>query len=376
MIPQCLSDLTAEERVERIRVILMREHPFYGRIACSIGWHTTNDPAIPTVGTNGLSVIWNGDFVKTLSDPDMKFIAVHEIHHIIKRHPWRRGERDPILWNIACDYSINAELIDWSVGDMPSDGLLDRKYDGMLEEHIYDKILVDNNFDLASGGGAVSTGYFEDSPQGTDLAEVERKLDKMIEAAYKAALDAGKVPGFLQDFVYQNRQSQVNWRARLRMQVEPLFPKDVTWATPNRRLIHMGIYAPGTKKDGAPEVAVLIDTSGSVSHDQINAFLSEINAIISSVSPQRTQVHWFESHVWKTEMLGTGQLLAVPDEIQQGGTNFEKAFAAVKGNPRVIICLTDMYDSFEFKPPRGSTVIWVATTDVEAPWGITIPIKI
>lgn len=374
MAARQLSDLSSEERVERIRILLMNKHPFYGRIATSIGWHTTEDPSIPTVGTNGLEVIWNGDFVKRISDEDMQFIAVHEIHHIIKRHAWRRGERDPQLWNAACDFQINLELVDWKVGDMPKDGLFDRKYDNMLEEHIYDKLLQDNP--NAGKGNSISTGYFTDAPPGTDIAEAERKLDKMIEAAYKVALDAGKVPGFLQDFVHQNRQAQVNWRAKLRMQVEPLFPRDVTWATPNRRLMHQGIYVPGTKKDGSPEIAIFIDTSGSVSHDQINAFLSEINSIISSVSPSRTQVHWFESHVWRSEYLSCGELLRVPDEIQQGGTNFEAAFAAIKGYPRAVICLTDMYDSFNFSPPRGANVIWVATTDVVAPWGITIPIKI
>lgn len=373
MVASKLSDLSSEERVERIRVILMREHPFYGRVACSIGWHVTDDSFIPTVATDGLKVIWNGEFVKTISDNDMKFIAVHEIHHVIKRHSWRRNERDPQLWNVACDFAINAELVDWNVGEMPNDGLLDHQYDGMLEEHIYDKILVDHPNLKVSGR---STGEFGDAPEGTDIAEEERKLDKIIESAYKVALDAGKMPGFLQDFINQNREAQVNWRALLRMQIEPLFPRDVTWATPNRRLINQGLYIPGTRKDGAPEIAILIDTSGSVSHDQISAFLSEINAIISSVTPSRTQVHWFESHVWKTEKLSCGELLQIPNEIQQGGTSFEKAFEAVEGNPRVIVCLTDMYDSFDFDPPRGSNVIWVSTTDMVAPWGTTIPIKI
>lgn len=369
-------NLSSAHRVERIRVITMNDQPFYGRIACSLRWHLSNDPGNPTVCTDGSAVWWDEEFIKTQSDDNLRFISIHEIQHVIKRHPWRRNGRNPLLWNIACDYAVNLEIVKWGAGKLPEkDGkpavLYDERFEGMLEEHIYDLLLEEANWIEYTG----ITGSFGNPNPGETEAEAERRIDEMIEAAYKHAQDAGKTPGWLQNFINKNRQAQVNWRAFLRMQIEPLFPRDISWATPNRRMITSGIYVPGPKKDGAAEIAILIDTSGSVSHEQISAFLAEINSIVSSVSPSKVQVHWFESHVWRSDYLNCGQLLQIPDEVQQGGTNFEAAFAAVEGSPRVIICLTDMYDSFNFPPPRART-IWVATSEEVAPWGTTVPIRI
>ena len=45
--------------------------------------------------------------------------------HIALMHPLRIGSRDPERWNIACDYAINAELIDIFGPDaMPKGALL------------------------------------------------------------------------------------------------------------------------------------------------------------------------------------------------------------------------------------------------------------
>lgn len=365
--------LSIEARVERLRTTLVKKHPFFGHIACFLEWVVSEDPSMKTACTDGTKVWWDSEFVKNNTDDILSFVCVHEIEHVIKRHPWRRGERDPFLWNVACDYHINGELKGYDI-KIPKNALYDPQYDGMLEEAIYDSLL-ENSIQVSVDGMG---GDFVDAPKGKDEetdGEVERRINHMVESAVKRCMDAGKLPGWLQKFIDQYRTAQVNWKAKLRMQVEPLFPRDVTWSTPNRRLIASGMYVPGPKKDGTSEIAILIDTSGSVSHEMVSAFLAEINSIISSVTPSRVQVHWFESHVWKTELLSQGQLLRVPDEIQQGGTNFEEAFNAIIGNPRLVVCLTDMYDSFNFKPPRAKT-IWVATTDVQAPWGTTIKIKL
>jgi predicted metal-dependent peptidase len=49
------------------------------------------------------------------------FVLAHEIDHAAKKHCLRRGSRDPLAWNVACDYSNNLFLKDcgfkiWSEG--------------------------------------------------------------------------------------------------------------------------------------------------------------------------------------------------------------------------------------------------------------------
>lgn len=366
--------MTPQQKIERTRSILMRNHPFYATVACNIGWKIREDLPHPTAATDGLNVYWHPEFVNQCNDAEMEAVAIHEIHHVIKRHAFRKKRRDHELWNAACDYQINPELVEQGL-KLPPKCLLDAKYKGMLEEHIYDDLLAKSNDGKGRPKFDPSSGYVMEPAEGTDAGMAERHLDGVIEQAAKIARDAGKLPGFLNDFVFENRKAQVNWRARLRNIIEPLFPRDITWSNPNRRLLSQKLFVPGPRFDGTAEIAVLIDTSGSVSDNEVITLINELNAIISGVSPSKLQVHWFESYVWQSDLLTQGMLLRIPDKIQRGGTSFERAFEAIKGNPRVVICLTDMDDSFDFKRPKGRT-IWVSTTECKAPWGETIHLKV
>lgn len=369
-----LDKLPPARRIERVRTLLMRNHPFYATIACNVGWKIREDLPHPTAATDGLNIYWHPEFVEQCDWDELEAVAVHEIHHVIKRHAFRKKMRDHELWNIACDYQINNELVSHGF-KLPPDCCVDAKYAGMLEEHIYDALLAKANNGKGRPKFNPSSGYVIDPAPGTDAGMAERHLDGVIEQAAKVARDAGKLPGWLNDFVFQNRQAQVNWRARLRNIIEPLFPRDITWSNPNRRLLSQKLFVPGPRYDGTAEIAVLIDTSGSVTDNEVIALINELNAIISGVSPSKLQIHWFESYVWQSDLLTQGMLLKIPDKLHRGGTSFERAFEAIKGNPRVVICLTDMGDSFDFKRPKGRT-IWVSTTEYKAPWGETIHLKV
>jgi predicted metal-dependent peptidase len=52
----------------------------------------------------------NPDFFAKLPDAEARFVLLHECLHPMLRHQERRGDRDPELFNIATDLSINAVL--------------------------------------------------------------------------------------------------------------------------------------------------------------------------------------------------------------------------------------------------------------------------
>ena len=51
---------------------------------------------------------YNEDFVDKLELDEMTFTVLHEIAHIALMHVARRENREPLLWNIACDFYVNA----------------------------------------------------------------------------------------------------------------------------------------------------------------------------------------------------------------------------------------------------------------------------
>ncbi len=79
-----------------------------------------------------------------LSELEARFVIAHEILHVALRHLDRRQGRDPYLWNVACDYVINAWLIEMQIGVPPSIGLLhDPQLKGLSAEEVYDRIVGD-----------------------------------------------------------------------------------------------------------------------------------------------------------------------------------------------------------------------------------------
>lgn len=75
-----------------------------------------------------------------LSFEEWQFVLAHEFLHAALRHDVRREERDPILWNVACDYIINGWLVEMGVGQMPEGLLYDGHFKGMSAETVYDKL--------------------------------------------------------------------------------------------------------------------------------------------------------------------------------------------------------------------------------------------
>lgn len=67
---------------------------------------------IPTMAVSLDSLYYNTDFLSELELPEVVFVLVHEVCHIAMKHNGRRGQRDPEMWNIACDLYINKVICD------------------------------------------------------------------------------------------------------------------------------------------------------------------------------------------------------------------------------------------------------------------------
>jgi len=79
-----------------------------------------------------------------LSDDECLFVFAHELLHAGLNHSSRRRGRDPLLWNIACDFIINGWLIEMAVGAPPAIGLLhDPLFSEQSSEEVYDTLAQD-----------------------------------------------------------------------------------------------------------------------------------------------------------------------------------------------------------------------------------------
>ncbi len=376
-----MAKLTNQDILDMIIGRLITKAPFYGRIGMYLEWGIREDLPFPTAATDGRRIWYHPDFLQKHANNIslLMYVAIHEMEHVIRQHNLLRKFRDPQLWNVACDYKINY-ILDLASSaynlTKPDDILRNEKYnsESWLEEDVYDDLLNSSDKQWEKEPQNSTGGYeWGEDPDEGETQEERRRIERMVDAAYKVAKDAGKLPGYLEDFCNKLKEKQIDWRSKLRRHLAPVFPRHVSWEKLNRRAISRQIYCPAMIKDGIGNLAVLIDTSGSVSEAECVAMLSEVNYLVSTLRPVHTQVIYFESYPWRVEDYNGNEFM-LPTQIQSGGTNFQKAFEAITNNPKAIICLTDMCDSFAFDP-RPNT-IWVATTDQVAPWGETVRIKV
>ena len=120
----------------RLRTRLLLDQPFFGSLAMHL--EMVPDASVPTAQTNGVYLKFNPDFMATLTENEQLGVLAHEVLHPALLHPYRRGDRDPKLWNEACDFAINTQLIEAGFR-LPQGALLDQQYKGMSAEAIYSK---------------------------------------------------------------------------------------------------------------------------------------------------------------------------------------------------------------------------------------------
>lgn len=78
-----------------------------------------------------------------LTEEEARFVLAHEFLHAGLRHSVRQEERDPWLWNVACDFVINGWLLEMKLG-YPPEGvgfLHDPALKDCSAEEVYERIV-------------------------------------------------------------------------------------------------------------------------------------------------------------------------------------------------------------------------------------------
>ena len=92
--------LTAEQRIERTHVSLMRDKDFCLFSGVFMIGKVEVSDVIPTACTNGKDVMYGRSFVDALNDKELAFLVLHEAMHKAYRHllVWENlAKEDPRL---------------------------------------------------------------------------------------------------------------------------------------------------------------------------------------------------------------------------------------------------------------------------------------
>ena len=357
--------LTPEQRLDKAVIDIMA-NPKYVALAgvLMIGKRSIKDD-IPTACTNGRDEFYGRDFVDSLNDKQLRFLVLHEVYHKLYRHltTWRwMYDEYPQLANMACDYVINAKLVDDNLADGFATmdgpltmGCLDAKYRGWDSAEVYADLKKEHADKLEQGGGSGDgQGFDEHDWDGAqELTPTEQQdLDRDIDAALRqGALAAGKM-GSGGDRAFEELLApQVNWREVLREFVSSTCTGSdySTWQRPSRRYIGAGYYMPSGISENIGEIVVAIDTSGSIGGRELSVMLSEVKSIAETVHPEAVRLLYWDTSVCADERYEAHELDTLTQSTKPaggGGTVVECVPEHIQKNninPQCVIVLTDGY---------------------------------
>jgi predicted metal-dependent peptidase len=367
-----MSKLTAEQRIERTHVQLMKHPNFCLFSGLFMVGKVKVDEECPSAKTNGVDVTYGRGFVDSLTDKALAFLILHENMHKAYRHlvVWKHlHKKNHQLANAACDFVINLQIRDYDPDgrdtEMPVDadgnvmGLIDEKYRGMDTAQIF-RLLEDKYGGKGKGAGGGKRGNeagqdlddhdWEGAEEATP-EEQEAVANEIERALRQGSILAGKMGGKVSRELQDLLTPKVDWREALRdfVKTSTQGKDQTTWRRLHKRYIGCDIVMPSSYDEKVGSILIGIDTSGSIGGEELAGFLSEVKSICDEVSPEKIDLLYWDTHVASHEVYQGSELCNLTETTKPaggGGTSPECVPRYMKKEalePECVIMLTDGY---------------------------------
>ena len=409
-----------ETKLSAARTRLILDKPFLGALVLRMPLKVGDPKWCATIGTDARFLYYNPGYIENLTLEQTQFALAHEALHCALSHFARREHRSEARWDKACDFAINPILIREGMSPVPG-ALFNVGFEGMMAEEIYplvkesdedtphDQHLYskdpgtnqqqqpdqqdqpqqdsgDSEEEEQDGGGAGAAT--EDNPddeaeQGEPepLSEAEKeKLSvqwrQRLAGAAQQAMQAGKMSDSMRRLVDHLLQPQLPWRMLLARYMNAASRDDYSYMRPSRR---EGDAIFPSLRSAQTDIVVVLDTSGSISQEEMQEFVSEVDAIKGQVRARITMLACDAAlspgAPWVFE---PWEEFGLPGDIRGGGgTNFVPVFEWVEQentNPDLLVYFTDALGKFPATEPCYP-VIWLVKGRETIPWGQRIQLN-
>ena len=411
-----MENLDIENKLAAARTRLIIDKPFLGALVLRLPLVMADPQWCQTTATDARKFYYNPEFIEQLSLSETQFILAHEALHCALSHFARREHRIKHRWDLACDFAINPLLIKDGL-QAPPGTLYEKTFDGMTAEEIYpyiednenqetlDQHLYDQPQEQSSqqnqnpnppppkpeqdndeGKGQrpqqqpdeQTRGAPQPPPLSHDEAEnLSVQWQQRLAGAAQQAQQAGKLSGDMARLVDFLLQPKLPWRMMLARYMTALARDDYSYTRPSNRRGDPGIFP--SLRSSQVDVVIALDTSGSITPDEMQEFVTEIDAIKGQMRA-RISLHacddvLAEKGPWTFE---PWEEFTLPDDIQGGGgTDFRPIFKwadTLDRSPDLLIYFTDAEGMFPEVPPYYP-VIWLVKGKTPVKWGQRIQLN-
>ncbi len=323
--------------------------------------------------------------LSTWTNDELIFLVLHEWMHVFGNHAMRRGDKDAEIWNIACDYRINADVM-LILGEkkVPQGGLEPPAWVGALTpEEIYDKLVTNKPSKPKAGSlgtGDVVPQNMSDPTLGSSDAVKEAIVQELCaaEAALSLVNKSVDVYGsYIKDRLAELKKGTVPWgRLILGNILGDLGGTFATYSPPRRKYFPF-LILPSARQRTERKLAILVDVSASVGPTVLNEFASNIGS--AAARAQQILVCSFDAVVREQFITRNAREAVSKLKFATGIHSYTDACgafeAAAEFGASSTVCLTDGHIRLPPEPHRNTTFA-IPTGGKTPPWGRTFTMDI
>lgn len=430
---------------------------YFGYTSIFLPLQLVADDSVGMMATDGKVVLYSPSGIQDMYNEvgleETRFrlfaILLHEGLHVMWKHHIRRGDRDPDGWNIATDYVINYELVrilenDYGYRTLDMirnmNALYDKQYGQMSAEKVFALLRKEKDEDgktkyfkpqggQQSGDDGSSNGG-DDNQDGEDKElsadsfggevldlpvdedggvsqsdidqaikeEDERITDAIIQAdLIEKANGDGSGVGLMSNARKSAQQNPISWTDVISQHLTAFFEGDErSYRRYERRYLAQDIYLPSKKPMESGTLAIGIDISGSVSLEERQIFVKNIQAITDEFpNIQTIKICYINSRVQtlnsdddlyesKWDVFKCKDEDIVMREISGGGTEVDPFFNLIDKTdhneneiPDVAIYFTDGFVRSR-KNDLDYPVVWATTgtTEYAPEWSEVVEVDV
>jgi predicted metal-dependent peptidase len=387
-LPSDSAASAARPRLDRAKVLAARfragnERPYLASALYALSLVPTTE-----LLTMAVDAYWrcyvNPDFVVATPVPELAGVWVHEVSHLLRDHPGRAARLAPEFAgdrrrvNLAQDCEINDDL----VGDglrLPTDHIRPATFglpEGKLFEEYLPGIPPSQPCTPCGSGAYGGVEPWDLGPAGIRVSPTEAEAIRRYTAdAIRAHLRTrGKVPVGWRRWADQVLEPTVDWREVLAGSTRQAIgwvsgAVDYTYLRPSRRAAAQPRVVLPSMRRPLPTVAIVVDTSGSMSDDDLAEAMAEVAGVLRGVGIRGNRITVFACDA----AVGVAQRVARAEELDLtggGGTDMRVGIAAALAQPRppdVIVVLTDGATPWPAEPPPARVIAGLIGTDPPLP---------
>jgi len=427
--------LDLDKKLATARTKLILEKPFLGALVLRLPMVRAKDDWCETTFSNGKKFYYNEHYIDALSPDQTQFVLAHEALHCALSHFARRQNRVQHRWDMACDFAINPMLINDGMKPPVDvnylrayDGMTAEEIYPLLEDNDNDREREleqnlnpdsDNEKDDDSGGspdqhdqkegrdqkqksdpkgqnddeGEEDGGAREDNSEQGDgqgkkqqgppeegegepdpltpqeIESLSLQWQQRMASAAQQAIQAGKMGGSMARMVDHLLQPRLPWRMLLSRYMSMVARDDYTYMRPSSRRGDPAVYP--SLRSAQLNIVVALDISGSISNNEINEFMSEVDSIKAQMRARITLLVC-DSKLDGPWLFEPWDEFSMPKKFKGGGgTSFKPVMQWAQAQdeaPNLIVYFTDAQGEFPPKEP-AFPVVWLVKGKTPVPWG-------